>query len=69
MADPARRRRDGSDAEDGVEDELLALVAVERECGTSADWSLSVADEELTLEIAADGEAVPVVHGMVAGLL
>lgn len=55
--------------EPGVEDELGQLVAVERVCCAFADWSLHVDGEEITLELAAKGEAVPVVQGMLSGLL
>jgi hypothetical protein len=53
----------------GVEVELRQLVAVERACCAFADWSLHVDGEEIVLDLAAEGEAVPVVQGMLSGLL
>jgi len=56
-------------ADEGVEDELRRLAKLERECCAFADWSLHVGGEEITLELAAEGEAVPVVREMLSGLL
>jgi hypothetical protein len=53
-------------AEPGVLHVLEELVAVERECCAFADWTVASRDGTATLEITAEPEAVPVVHGMFA---
>jgi hypothetical protein len=44
------------DAGPGVEDELRSLVALETECCAFAQWSVSAADRQLTVEVSGDSE-------------
>ena len=48
----------------GVEAELEALVALERECCAFATWSVRGDAEHVVLEIGASGESIPAVHAM-----
>ena len=49
----------------GVEHELYALAALERECCAFADWSVRSTGEEIELEISgASDESIAAVHGM-----
>jgi hypothetical protein len=45
------------DAGPGVEDELRSLVALETECCAFAQWSVSAADRQLTVEVSGDSAA------------
>jgi hypothetical protein len=47
-----------------VEDELRALVAVETDCCSWADWSIEVGEGEIALLVASAGEGVAAVHSM-----
>jgi hypothetical protein len=52
-----------------VEDELLALVALERECCAFADWSVRAGGEQVVLDVSGDSdEAIAAVHGMLGSL-
>lgn len=53
--------------EPGVEDELRALVAVESECCSWANWSVNVEDEQVVLCVCSTGEGITALHGMLAG--
>jgi hypothetical protein len=56
-------------AGDGVEQELFRLAALERECCSFADWTVTAGEEGIVLEISAqDAVAVAAVHGMFRGL-
>ncbi|HEY6835360.1 MAG TPA: hypothetical protein VI142_02720 [Gaiellaceae bacterium] len=46
----------------GVEQELTALVAVERECCKWAGWTVEGDEDDLILEIASTGDGVSVIH-------
>jgi hypothetical protein len=50
--------------EAGVEDELRALVAIERECCRWADWAVDPEDERLVMCVCSTGEGVVALHGM-----
>jgi hypothetical protein len=52
----------------GVEDELQALVAVERACCAWAEWEVRRAADDLVLEIRSTGEGVATLHGMFTAL-
>jgi hypothetical protein len=53
----------------GVEEELHSLVALERSCCSFADWSIHPNDNQLVLDISAQGdEAIAAVQGMFAAL-
>ncbi len=55
--------------EGGVEDEVRELAALERECCAFADWSVSVTDGSVALEVSgASGEAIAAVQAMFADL-
>jgi hypothetical protein len=51
-------------AEDGVAEELGALVAVERECCAWASWTVERQGDDVVLEIASSGEGVPAIRRM-----
>jgi hypothetical protein len=51
-------------AEDGVAEELGALVAVERECCAWASWTVERQGDDVVLEIASSGEGVPAIRQM-----
>jgi hypothetical protein len=53
-------------ADAGVEDELRALVAVERECCAWATWFVERQAERLLVVVASSGEGVVALHGMFA---
>jgi hypothetical protein len=50
--------------DDGVEDELRALVAVESECCAWAEWSVERHGDELRVSLTADGEGIEAAHSM-----
>jgi hypothetical protein len=43
-------------AEPGVAEELEALVALERDCCAFVDWAVDADNEQVVLEVSADGE-------------
>ena len=51
-------------AEPGVEHELRELAELERDCCAFATWSVLADVERVVLDVAGEGEAVPVVQGM-----
>jgi hypothetical protein len=55
-------------AEPGVEDELQALVAIERECCAWADWTVEVGLDQVVLAVCSTGEGISTLHGMFARL-
>jgi hypothetical protein len=48
----------------GIEEELHALVAVEKECCPWAEWTVHSAADQLTLDVRSAGEGVAAVHSM-----
>ncbi len=55
--------------EAGAEDELQALVTLERHCCAFADWSVQADGDQLGVEISAGSEqGVAAIRGMFAGL-
>jgi hypothetical protein len=49
----------------GVEEELRTLVALETECGPSADWVVEMGAREIELDVRAAGEeGITALHGM-----
>jgi hypothetical protein len=50
--------------EPGVEAELEALAAAERECCAFATWSVSAGEGDVVLEVGATGEGIAAVHAM-----
>ena len=52
--------------ESGVEEELRALVAVENECCSWADWAVEVNDGRVALNVRAAGDGITALHGMFA---
>ena len=46
----------------GAEEELRALVAVEVECCTWANWNVEAGAAELILEISSSGDGIPLLH-------
>jgi hypothetical protein len=54
--------------EAGAEEELRALVAVENECCSWADWAVEADDVQIVLHVRATPEGAAVLHGMFAGL-
>ena len=55
-------------AQAGVQDELLRLVAVEKECCAWADWTVRADGGDVVLEVrSAAAEGVAVLHGMFGG--
>jgi len=51
-------------AEPGVELELRELAELERDCCAFASWTVRADAERVVLDVAGDGEAVPVIQGM-----
>jgi hypothetical protein len=51
----------------GVEAELTALVATERECCAWASWTITPAPGAVVLEIRSQGDGVAALHAMFAG--
>jgi hypothetical protein len=54
-------------ADPGVEQELRALVAVERGCCAWASWQVRRDGDELVMEATSEADGVTVLHGMFAG--
>src|ERR1043166_3796860 len=48
----------------GVELELRELAELERDCCAFASWTVRADAERVVLDVAGDGEAVPVIQGM-----
>jgi hypothetical protein len=53
--------------EDGVEDELHALVAVENACCSWARWRVLRENDSLVMHASSTGAGVDALHGMFAG--
>jgi hypothetical protein len=56
-------------ADPGIEAELRELAALERECCSFADWTVTVDRGSVCLDITAEGEAVPAVQSMFASFV
>lgn len=54
--------------EPGAEEELRALVAVENECCSWADWAVEAGDGQILLDVRATPEGAAVLLGMFSGL-
>jgi hypothetical protein len=54
--------------EGGVDDELQALVAVERECCAWAEWTVRREPAGLVLDVRSTGDGVATLHGMFTAL-
>jgi hypothetical protein len=54
--------------EPGAEEELRALVAVENECCSWAEWRIEAQEGQVVLAVRATGEGVAALHGMFADL-
>jgi hypothetical protein len=54
--------------EPGAEEELRALVAVENECCSWAEWTVEAEEGQIVLAVRATGEGVAALHGMFTGL-
>ena len=54
--------------EPGAEEELRALVAVEKECCSWADWAVHADDGHLVLDVRATGAGVAALRGMFTDL-
>src|SRR5207248_197747 len=50
--------------EAGVEEELRALVDVERDCCAWARWTVETGTGELVLDVRASGTGIATLHGM-----
>lgn len=48
--------------------ELEQLAELERECCAFAQWSVTPADDEVVLDVTAEGDAIDAVHSMFGGL-
>jgi hypothetical protein len=48
----------------GVADDLHALVATERECCAWARWSVTVAADQVVLDITSTGDGITALHSM-----
>jgi hypothetical protein len=55
-------------AEPGAEDELRALVAVEKECCRWADWTVTQEEGQVVLAVRAAGDGIAALHGMFTGM-
>jgi hypothetical protein len=55
-------------AEPGAGEELRALVAVENECCSWAEWKVEVEEGQMVLAVRAKGDGVAALHGMFTGL-
>ncbi len=51
-----------------VEDELRALVAVERECCAWADWNVETTPELVALDVRSTGDGITTLHAMFTSL-
>ena len=54
--------------EPGIEEELRALVALERQCCPWATWTVRASATQLGLDVRATGDGVTALHGMFTGL-
>ncbi len=54
--------------EDGAEDELCKLVAVENECCGWADWTVRTGGGQLVLDVRSTGDGIATLHSMFIGL-
>ena len=54
--------------EDGAEDELCKLVAVENECCGWADWTVRTGGRQLVLDVRSTGDGIATLHSMFIGL-
>jgi hypothetical protein len=54
--------------EPGAEEELRALVAVENECCSWADWTVREDAGQIVLDVRAAGAGLSTLHGMFTGL-
>jgi len=54
--------------EAGAEAELRALVAVENECCSWADWSVETTREQLALDVRSTGDGIAALHDMFTSL-
>jgi hypothetical protein len=50
--------------EPGVEDELRALVAIEKQCCGWADWTVESSASQVTVDVRATGEGITALHAM-----
>lgn len=50
--------------EEGVEDELRELARLEARCCSFADWTVRRGDEEVVLDVTAQGEGVAAVRAL-----
>lgn len=46
----------------GIERELTALAAAEQECCAFADWTVTTADDDVVLDVTAEGLGIEVVQ-------
>jgi hypothetical protein len=54
--------------EEGAEDELCKLVAVENECCRWADWMVQTGAGQLVLDVRSTGDGIATLHSMFTGL-
>ncbi len=54
--------------EDGAEDELCKLIAVENECCGWADWTVRTGGGLLVLDVRSTGDGIATLHSMFIGL-
>jgi hypothetical protein len=54
--------------EPGAEEELRALVEVENECCSWAEWTVEAEEGQIVLAVRATGEGVAALHRMFTGL-
>lgn len=52
----------------GVEEELRALVAVENECCSWAEWAVRTGRGQVVLDVRSAADGITVLHGMFADL-
>jgi hypothetical protein len=50
--------------EPGAEDELRALVAVENQCCSWADWAVDAGGGQIVLNVRSSAEGIATLHGM-----
>jgi hypothetical protein len=55
-------------AEDGAEDELCKLVAVENDCCGWADWTVRTGGGQLVLDVRSTGDGIAALQSMFTGL-
>lgn len=54
--------------EEGAEDELCKLVAVENECCGWADWTVQTGGGQLVLDVRSTGDGIATLHSMFTSL-